>query len=54
MSYKVGQIVRNPRTKLARVVSKVVKGKVYWISKDGKKKGSCLTQTMKNFQAGRP
>ena len=50
--YKVGQIIKNKRTKLVRRVAKVSKGVVSWISKDGKKKGSCESSEITRWIAG--
>lgn len=53
MSYKVNQIVKNKRSGLVRRITKVAKGNVSWISKDGEKKGTCLEETMNSWSAGK-
>jgi hypothetical protein len=50
--FKVGQIVKNKRTGLVRRITKVSKDTVFWISKDGKRKGSCGKYTLRSWVAG--
>lgn len=52
MIFKVGQIVKNKRTKLVRRIAKVSKGMINWISKDSKRKGVCTAETMSKWVNG--
>lgn len=49
MAYKVGQIVKSKRSNLERRITKVALGRVFWISKDGKKKGNCSIVSMNSW-----
>jgi len=51
-AYKVGQLVKNPVSKLVRKITKIAGKKVFWVSKDGKKKGSCTLETFTKWTAG--
>lgn len=53
MAYKVGQLVKNSRNKLVRRITKIGKTHIRWQSKDGKKEGECLPETMKKFGEGK-
>ena len=50
--FKVGQIIRNKRNGFVRRVTKVSKNDVFWVSKDGKKKGSCSKYTLASWVVG--
>lgn len=51
--YKVGQIIRNPRSGLRRRITKVEKDKISWLSNDGKKTGKCTRATLKIWLEGK-
>lgn len=53
MSYKVGQIVKNKRTRLVRRITKVQKAVVHWISKDLSNKGKCSAASLTRWIAGK-
>ena len=52
MTYKVGQIVKNKRTRVERRITKVSKGVINWIAKKGNKKGVCLSITLTKWING--
>lgn len=50
--YKVGQLVKNKRTRVVKRITKVAKGRVFWITKDGKRKGNCDKTKMTYWISG--
>jgi len=51
--YKVGQIVRNKRSKLVRRITRVSNGRIFWTSKNGGRKGVCDKYKLTQWIAGK-
>lgn len=50
---KVGQTIRNKRSKLVRRITKISKGTVSWTSRDGVIKGKCSAKSLIRWISGK-